>query len=536
MANLEAPGRGRDTAPGRYVLDTGTLIAAAAAVCLAQIALAVPAVLNGLFQQDLGPTSAQLTWISDAFLVPVCLLELTFGALGDLFGRKRLLVGGALILALGEAIAVLTPGAGTATGTRVLVLWTGQIIAGIGAAALFPTSLAMVAAGTHTTRRRARAVTIWAAALSVGGTISSVLAGLVATLHFGSDPDAGWRWAFVIVLVLALVSAVLSMLLAKDSSAPAGRSLDWPGQITIAVALFALLYAVIQGPTDGWGSGQVVAGFVIAAVFLALFIAAERRAASPLLRLGIFANRGFAVASVVAVVGMFSFLGTAYATSIRLGPIQHQSPLRTSVAFLLLNGLTLVLIPVTSRLLARTQARWLLAAGLTLMAAGDFLAATLAVGDRALTSLVLPLGLVGVGFAFTVSSITATAVNTVEPALEGMASATTNQLRDFGFTLGPAVIGAIALSEAASRFQNRLGSSTLEPAMKAAAQHVMAEGGPLAVNSVPPNSPPGHAGPLAFEALGHGYSTGYLVCGIAALASCLLVVGALRRGDARTLR
>jgi hypothetical protein len=168
------------------------------------------------------------------------------------------------------------------------------------------------------------------------------------------------------------------------------------------------------------------------------------------------------------------------------------------------------------------------------MAAGDFLAAALDTHDTALTSLVLPLGLVGVGFALTVSSITATAVNTVEPALEGMASAATNQLRDFGFTLGPAVIGAIALSNAAARFNHALGRSSLDPEIKGAAAHVMAEGGPLAVNSVPPASPPGHAGPLAFDALGHGYSLGYLVCGIAALASCLLVIGALRSGDART--
>jgi MFS family permease len=506
----------------RTSLSTATVVAVGFAVCLAQIGLAVPATLNGTFQTVLHPTGAsQLDWISDCTLLPIAALELTFGVLGDLFGRKRLLVGGAVLLGLGEVTSASSHG--------VHLLWAGQALSGIGAAALFPTSLAMIVAGTRGHGERARLIAIWAGLLSVGGAIAPVLGGFTA--NYGS-----WRWSFIVVAGLAALSAVVSVLFARDSRSAAGRSLDVGGQITIGVSLFALLYAVIQGPTDGWGAAPVVGGFVVAAVFLALFVLAERRAVSPLLRLGIFANRGFAVASVVAVVGMFSFLGTAYATSIRLGPIQHQSPLRTSVAFLLLNGLTLVLIPVTSRLLARMPGRWLLAIGLMLMAAGDFQAATLATGDRALTALVLPLGLVGVGFAFTVSSITATAVNTVEPALEGMASATTNQLRDFGFTLGPAVIGAIALSEAASRFQAKLGGSNLDPGIKAAAQHVMAEGGPLAVNSVPPDSPPGHAGPLAFEALGHGYSIGYLVCGVAALASCLLVVGALRRGDAKTLQ
>ena len=155
---------GPDLARGRVQLTRGTLAAAVLAVGVAQLALAIPAVLQGLFQRDLGTTSSQLTWISDAFLVPVTLLELTFGVLGDLFGRKRLLVGGALLLAVGELVALLTPGLGTSTGARVAVLWIGMALAGAGAAAIMPTSLAMVAAGTHTPRSRARAITLWAAA------------------------------------------------------------------------------------------------------------------------------------------------------------------------------------------------------------------------------------------------------------------------------------------------------------------------------------------------------------------------------------
>lgn len=179
----------------RAALTRGTLIAAALGVLVGQVALAIPAVLNGLFQTDLLPSSSQLTWISDAFLVPVTLLELTFGVLGDLFGRKRLLVGGAVLLALGEGIAILTPGTSSSTDVRVAVLWTGQIIAGIGAAALFPTTLAMVAAGTHTARHRARGISVWAAALSTGGFVSPVLGGILADKKFGGDPNAGWRWA-----------------------------------------------------------------------------------------------------------------------------------------------------------------------------------------------------------------------------------------------------------------------------------------------------------------------------------------------------
>src|ERR1700729_1112095 len=130
--NSVSAGPGRDTNESgtRTTLTRGTLVSVVVAVCVGQIALATPAVLNGLFQQDLGTSASQLTWISDAFLVPMTLLELTFGVLGDLFGRRRLLVGGALLMAIGELVSVLTPGAGSSTDTRVAVLWIGQALAG----------------------------------------------------------------------------------------------------------------------------------------------------------------------------------------------------------------------------------------------------------------------------------------------------------------------------------------------------------------------------------------------------------------------
>jgi MFS family permease len=546
---LSIPVRPDVSSPTGHVprLSRGTLAAAAIAVCAAQVALAIPAVLNGLFQEDLGTSSAQLTWISDAFLVPVTLLELTFGVLGDLFGRKRLLVSGTALLVVGQLVSVLTPGAGSATGTRVLVLWSGQIVSGLGAAAIFPTSLAMVAAGTHTARDRSRAISIWAAALSSGGFVSPVLGGWLARYRFGAGEFASWRWAFVAVGVLAAVSTAVSALWARDSSAPEGRSLDWTGQVTVAVAMFALLYAVIQGPTSGWGSGGVIAGFVLAAVFLLLFVAAERRAAAPLLRLDLFANRAFSVAAVATVVGMFAFLGTAYATSIRLSAIQGFTPLKTSIAFLLLNGMALVMVPLTSRTLERYNPRWTLGVGFTLIAGGDFWLTALSAADLSVAPVIAPLLLVGTGFALALSAVTAVAVNTVPNHLAGMASGSTSMLRDFGFTLGPAVVGAIALSRAAAQISAKVAAdpalakalagfdgsaaaapAAQKPALEAAIGAV--NSGPLGANAVPGTVtlPSGQTVPfnplkdVAFHALDHAYSIGYLVCGLSALAAALL--------------
>jgi len=542
---------------GVYVLRARTLIAAVLAVCLAQMALAIPAGLNGLFQQDLGTSSAQLTWISDAFLIPVCVLELSFGVLGDLFGRKRLLVGGALVLAVGETIAVLTPGATVPTGTRLIVLWTGVALSGIGAAAIFPTSLAMLAAGTHTASDRVRSVSIWAAALSIGNCGSPLLGGLAARLRFGSDPDAGWRWALLVVMALAVISAVVSLTAAVDSSSPEGRSLDWKGQVTIAVGLFALLFAVVQGPTSGWGSWEIIAGFTIGAVFLLIFVAVERAAESPLLRLDFFRDRNFAVGSVVTVIGMFAFLGTAYSTSIRLSAIQGFSPFKTALAFACLNGMALIQLPITIRMLRRHTARWPLTGGLVVMAGGAIWLSVIPASDFSLVPVIPGFIAVGIGFGLSLSALANVAVSTPPTHLAGMASGTTNMLRDFGFTLGPAVIGAVALSQAAARIRQRLAASPSlrhalsafysSPALVPAAQRPAVEAavhavqsGPLGANAVPATiaTSGGHVQafnplqPVAFDALSHSYSLGFLLSGVAALLAAVLTATAMRaQGD-----
>jgi MFS family permease len=499
--------------PDRGTLRVGTIAAALFAVCLAQIGLAMPATLNGTFQEVFNPTGSQLTWISDCSLLPITVLELTCGVLGDLFGRKRLLMGGAFMLAVGEAIS--------ASAHVVGMIWAGQIVAGIGCAALFPTTLAMLVAGDRPPAQRARMIALWAAILSTGNFLAPLLGGITATYF-------NWRWAFIVVVALALGDVAITYFTAQDSRSPQGRSLDPAGQTTIGLGLCALLWGVIQGASDGWGNGMVVGAFVLAAACIAAFIVIELRVANPLLRVRLFANRNFALASAVTVVGMFSFLGTAYAISIRMGPIQGQSSMRTALAFLLLSGLTIFLLPLTRKLMSTLAPRWVLGLGFVLMGAGDLIAGQLSIDDAKLPSLIVPMGLVGVGFSFAVSAVTATVVETVPHSLAGMASATTSMLRDFGFTLGPAVIGAIATAKAVGNLTSGLASSSLSAAAIGKAHGILSAGGPIAVLHADTDA---GVGGIAVKALGNAYGLGFTVSGIAALVCCVVTV-ALLRGNA----
>ncbi|MEV6844420.1 MFS transporter [Actinoplanes sp. NPDC051411] len=505
-------------------LATGTLIAAVAACFVAQLGVSIPATTQGYINQDLHTTSTTLTWVSDAFMVPVTVLELSFGVVGDLFGRKRLLAIGAALMALGGLLAFLTP-----EGHGAGLLLTGQVVSGIGAAALFPTSIAMLAAGTHTVNDRARALSIWAAALTTGGFGSPLLGGVLSKVHHSGGEYASWRWAFLAVAVIAVVSIVITLVAAENSSSPAGRSLDWPGQLAIAVALFALIYSVVQGAEDGWGSGIVIAGFVVFAVFLALFVVIERRVDKPLIQLDLFSNRMFTVSAVVTVLGMFAYLGTAYGTSIRLSAIQNYTPLRTSVGFVLLNIMGVILFPVSTKMLQKFNPGWVLAAGMGLIGIGDVWLAAIPATHLGLTAVAVPLLVVGAGFKTAVTAITVVAVNSVPTSKAGMASGATSMVRDFGLTLGPAIVAAIALTSAANAISAKVAGSpglqqsvaafnssgTVPPELKGAVNS-----GPLGANAIP--NPPNPLKDVAFHALSHGYGLAYLVCGISALLAAAI--------------
>src|SRR4051794_17858386 len=248
----------------------GTLAAACVAVLVAQVANALPASLNGLFQSELHATGSQLTWITAAFMIAVVVFELTFGVLGDLFGRRRLQAAGGAVLVLGSAVSAIAP--------TVHALWVGAALSGLGAGAMFPASLALIAAVTHTPAARARGIALWAGFLSAGAAVSPLLGGVFAEV-------GSWRGSFLIVAGLAAATVAVTMLLSVESTAPEGRGLDIPGQVTFAVGLIAVLYALVQGAEDGWTQPHILVALVLGVVFLVAFVVVERRAATPLLDL-----------------------------------------------------------------------------------------------------------------------------------------------------------------------------------------------------------------------------------------------------------
>ncbi|MGW4911933.1 MFS transporter [Streptomyces sp. NPDC004270] len=486
-------------------LDVGTLVACCLAVAAAQLCITVPSPINGEIQAAFGASGSQVAWVTSAFILPTAILELNFGVVGDLFGRKRLLVLGGFVLAVGELL--------NATSQNITMLWIGQALAGVGAAALFPSSLAVIAAATPGEKDRAKAVSIWALSISLASAVGPLSSGILATV-------ADFRWAFVPPVVLGIAVGISCWALVTDSKAPEGRALDWPGQITIAVGLTALLWGIIEGGDRGWSSPSIVFALVLAAVALVGFVVAENRAESPMFNLELLKIPSFAAAAVVALTGMFGFIGTAYCVSIRLGAVMHLSALRAGMPFVILQLIPLLLAPVLSRMLTRVEPRWLLMGGLLPMAAGQFWIAALPITTTDLAAFIGPVLLLGIGFICVVSSLTSAAVNAVPIEMTGMASGATSLVREFGQGLGPAVISTIAMSAASSALVGKL--SGADAGMEAAA-------GPLAVVNAGSDS----ARAAAQDALAHGMALGVVICGCASLLGALVTLLLVRKNTAR---
>ncbi|MCO5995658.1 MFS transporter [Actinoallomurus rhizosphaericola] len=487
----------------------GTLAASCFAIMLAQIANVIPAPINGEIQTSLHATGVGLAWVTSAFLLPTAILELSFGVLGDLLGRRRVMLAGTALLAAGSLVA--------GSAHTVQLLWAGQAISGIGAGALIPTSLAIAVASARDDHERSRGVALWTLSMSIGTVLGVIISGAVSE-------NASWHLSFYAIVPLAVLSLLATALLAAESRQPEGRSLDWAGQSTIAIGMFCLLYGIVQGAGSSWSTSVIIL-LAIGVAGLVAFVVIESRAPAPMLNLAVFRIPAFSAAALAAVIGMFSFLGSVYVLSIRIGALQHKTGIAAAAFFIVLQGVPCVLGPALPKAMRRFGARRLVTGGLVLLAMGEFWLAATPVATSSLGAHVGPLLLEGVGFLFVVSAMTSAAISAVPLSATGMASAAISTARDFGMCIGPTIVSAVALGAAGSDLPHRLAG--LAPDTTAAAGHAAAAGGPFAVLSIPA------AAPAALRALSHGYSLGLIICACAALAAALTTALWLRESTDR---
>jgi hypothetical protein len=421
----------------------------------------------------------------------------------------------------------------------------------------------MIAAITPDHRARAKVIATWAGFLSLGAVISPMLAGLTAQA-FTVAGFSGWRVAYYIAAAIA-VAVLIVAVGAKDSAAAEGRKLDLPGQFTLALGLIAVLFATVTAVDAGFGSAEVIASYVAGAVLLVAFVVIETRTRQPLIHLSLFRNSAYSITGIVAVTGMFAFLAVCYSTSVAVGGLALAEAWKVGVLFVFIQGPAFAFIPVVGWLIHHVAPRWVLTAGFAFMAASAFWLSTVplgtpeAFGGTPWTAFIPPLLLLGIGFALTVGSITAVAINTVPPQHIGMASATTNLLRDLGFALGPVIGSAIAFGVGATAFAaplaGILGGAGLPADAVAGLSNVPPLGylsgwdgviaqfaGQATAGGAPAQAVDGMVQALASAqpriqgvagtSLGQGFQAVYLAAGIAAILSAVLTLFISARSSA----
>lgn len=423
----------------------------------------VTAVITALpsIQRGLSASASSLQWVSDALVIPMAALILSAGVFGDVHGRRKVFLAGLIATVVGSIVSMCAP--------QVEVVWLGNAIMGAGVAAVVPSSLALISHAVTDHRERSRQIAVWATALSAGMGVGALAAG--ALLQAGS-----WRWAFVPSLVAGALGLLIGAWGTEDSRSPVPRRLDWPGQLLGIAAVCGLVYGVIEGANSGWSALHSIVAFAVAAGAACLFVVAEKRSTSPMLDLSVFRSRAFTGASVVAVIAMFGLIGLFYVSSLFYGGVQRLDGLQIAYRLATYCGALAIVSMAVGRIMHRFRPQPLMAFGLLVIAAGmawmvglDAQSGFLAAAARMIV--------VGVGFAFVFTPMTAAAVSSVDHHPTGMASAGINAVRQVGGALGPAVFGAILIARETAQLPGALAERGVAAADRSAVlAHVDAHG------------------------------------------------------------
>jgi EmrB/QacA subfamily drug resistance transporter len=391
-------------------------------------------------QRKLGASVSGLQWIVDAYILFIAALLLTGGTLGDMYGRRKAFIGGLGLFTLGSLLCALAP--------NLSMLIAARCFQGVGGAVMMPSTLSILTNTFRDPRERAQAIGIWA---GVSG-----LALAVGPLVGGAMVDTfGWQSIFLINLPVGVLAIVLAWLFVPESADREGRSLDLPGQALAIIGLASLTYAFIEANKYGWTSATIISLFVVAVVALTAFVAVEARTTNPMVQLSFFRNRTFSGANMVGLIVSFGFFGIIFFLSLFFQSVQGYSAVRAGVLTLPMTLGVMVLAIVSGRITGAIGARVPVAVGMFLLG-GALLGFTIVAPTTPYSQLWYFLLLMGAGMGLVMSPITTAIMSTVPTARAGMASATSNTMRQVGGVFGIAVLGSVVTNRYASSLKASL--------------------------------------------------------------------------------
>jgi len=376
---------------------------------------------------DLGGNTGQLGWVLNAFAIGSSAPVLALGRLGDLKGRKLMVLIGVVAFAACSLLTAVAP--------SMPVLIGARLAAGVAGSMFFATSLAIVS-NTFPGERRATAIGLWGGIGGVGSAVGPLVAGVITETF-------GWRWFFALNVPLLLAAAVLVATEVVESRDETTNGVDWVGFALVTGGLVGFVFGLQQAVDLGFSSPQVYGSLVSSVVLLAAFVRYEHRSANPLVDLALFKTRTYLGAVGIAAAANWSFGVVMFFVTLYLQHLVGDSAGTTGVVFLAYSIPFALLGAVSGMLARRLGAPLLLAVGMGLVAASTtVLAGVDSVAAMGLVLGGLLLSGLGQGLAFNLS--TATGMGAVDESKAGVASGMINTVRMVGYSVGVAVTSIIA--------------------------------------------------------------------------------------------
>jgi EmrB/QacA subfamily drug resistance transporter len=469
----------------------------------------IVSVALGSVQADLHAGVSALQWVVGAYALTFAGAMLACGMIGDEFGRKKVMLAGAGVFCAGSVLCALAPSTG--------LLITGRAVMGLGAAASEPGTLSMLRHLYPEERSRSRAIGVWAAvsglALAVGPVLGGALVGVWS-----------WRGIFWFNLAFGLAALAAAAIILPESADPGARRVDMRGALLGTASLAALVFAVIEGESAGYGTPWVGALFGVSVLAAVAFGWWERRAPHPLLDLRFLRVPRFVTANVVAFCSYFAVFAIFFFTALYLEEVAGYSGYRIALAFLPMTILMILASLLAGRWASAAAQRWLIAGGCLLFGAGLLLTNAFLSPQPPYLPLVVALALAGAGIGATVVPVTSSVLAAVPAERSGMAASATNTSREIGAVTGVAVLGALVNAELHATLTSKLNRLGIPPNFQAIVINAIETG------SVPPagtsvGGPPGE-GSLVRQVIQAAYTAFQAGLHVALYVSAGLVLGA----------